>query len=98
MGLASMRGMCLSLYGTGENFFWAHFGLRKFSRNIFKPGARPQPAEGRLWACAWFTVIVSVKVCVCTYLSIYLCTYLPMFVRTHPREQNRLITVKAAFT
>ena len=61
---------------------------------LLKPGTRPQPAEGRLWACAWFTVIVSVKVCVCTYLS----TYLPMFVRTHPREQNRLITVKAAFT
>ena len=60
---------------------------------IFKPGALPQPAEGRLWACAW-TVIVFVKVCVYTYLS----TYLPMFVRTHPREQNRLITVKAAFT
>ena len=57
---------------------------------FIKPGARPQPAEGWLWACAWFTVIVSVKVCVCTYLS--------MFVRTHPREQNRLITVKAAFT
>ena len=35
---------------------------------------------------------------VCVYLSIYLSTYLPMFVRTHPREQNRLITVKAAFT
>ena len=31
---------------------------------------------------------------VCVYLS----TYLPMFVRTHPREQNRLITIKAAFT
>ena len=60
---------------------------------IVKPGARPQPAFGRLWACAWFTEIVFVKVCVCTYLS----TYLPMFVRTHPREQNRLITVKAAF-
>ena len=26
------------------------------------------------------------------------CIYLPMFVRTHPREQNRLLTVKAAFT
>ena len=41
---------------------------------------------------AWFTEIVFVKVCVCV------CIYLPMFVRTHPREQNRLITVKAAFT
>ena len=60
---------------------------------VVKPGARPQPAKGRLWACAWFTEIVFVKVCVCTYLS----TYLPMFVHTHPREQNRLITVKAAF-
>ena len=27
------------------------------NRALFKPGARPQPAEGRLWACAWFTVI-----------------------------------------
>ena len=58
--------------------------------SFFKPGARPQPAFGRLWACAWFTEIVFVKVCVCTYL--------PMFVRTYPREQNRLITIKAAFT
>ena len=46
---------------------------------VFKPGARPQPAEGRLWACAWFTEIVFVKVCVCTYLPIYLC----LSVRTH---------------
>ena len=44
---------------------------------IFKPGARPQPAKGRLWACAWFTEIVFVKVCVCTYLSTYVCLYAP---------------------
>ena len=35
--------------------------------------------------------IVFVKVCVCVYLSTYV-------VCTHPREQNRLIMVKAAFT
>ena len=54
---------------------------KKFKNIFFKPGARPQPAEGRLWACAWFTVIVSVKVCVCVpiYLPIYLC----LSVRTH---------------
>ena len=27
---------------------------------FIKPGARPQPAFGRLWACAWFTEIVFV--------------------------------------
>ena len=32
----------------------------------------------------WFTEIVFVKVCVCTYLHIYL----SMFVRTQPCEQN----------
>ena len=66
--------------------------LGLFKPIICKPGARPQPAEGRLWACAWFTEIVFVKLCVCVPI------YLSMFVRTHPREQNRLITVKAAFT
>ena len=45
---------------------------------IFKPGARPQPAEGWLWARAWFTEIVFLKVvCVCIYLPIYVCPYAP---------------------
>ena len=94
----------LGIFIKLENFsilnrFFAHLNIVNIKpfccevshpKLLFKPGARPQPAEGRLWACAWFTEIVFVKVCVCTYL--------PMFVRTHPREQNRLITVKAAFT
>ena len=52
------------------------------AHHYVKPGARPQPAEGRLWACAWFTVIVSVKVCVCVYLSIYLSTYVCPYAPT----------------
>ena len=67
------------------------FSILVVATSVFKPGARPQPAKGQLWACAWFTEIVFVK-CVCVPI------YLPMFVRMHPREQNRLITVKAAFT
>ena len=44
-----------------------------------KPGTYPQPAKGRLWACAWFTEIV------------FVCIYLSMFVCTHPREQILLV-------
>ena len=94
-----LHGRCLRDISFQTVLSLSGFG---YIQHFFKPGACPQPAEGRLWACAWFTEIVFVKVCVCTYLStylpIYLFTYLPMFVRTHPREQNRLITVKAAFT
>ena len=76
--------------------------------NFFKPGARPQLAEHRRpkAGCGrtpgllklFFFFRKSVCVCVPIYQSTYLHIYLSMFVRMHPREQNRLITVKAAFT
>ena len=53
--------------------------LSKTHGFFVKPGAPPQPAFGRLWVRAWFTEIVLRKVCVCTYLSMYLC----LSVRTH---------------
>ena len=53
---------------------------------MFLNQARPQPAKGWLWAHL-VTDIVFVKVCVC--VPTYLSTYLPMFVCTHPQEQNR---------
>ena len=40
---------------------------------VFKPGVRPQPAEGQLWARAWFKVCV----CVCMYVSIFVCLSAP---------------------
>ena len=55
--------------------------------DVIKPGTHPQPAEGRLWARAWFTELVSRKTCVC------LC----MFVCTHPREQTISSVVKTAY-
>ena len=48
----------------------------------FKPGA----------ARAWFTKIIPGKVCVCTYLPIYL----SLSVHTDPREQTILVA-KGAF-
>ena len=50
---------------------------------VFKPGAHPQLAKGRLCARVWFTEIVFVKVCVCACAL----AYLSMFVCTHPHEQ-----------
>ena len=86
------KGLVIIVYGTpGATIVIFRLlvnAIKQFAHVIFKPAARPQPAFGRLWACAWLTEIVFVKVCV----------YLSMFIRTHPREQNRLITVKAAFT
>ena len=49
-------------------------------RHLFKPGARPQLAEGRLWARVWFTEIVFVKVCVCTYLCLSVRTHVSKIV------------------
>ena len=43
---------------------------------IFKPGARPQPPIGRLWAHAWFIKRRSVPI------------YLSLSVRIDPREQT----------
>ena len=67
---------CMKLHDTDEGY--------KTIISFFKPG------KGRLWARAWFTEIVFVKVCVCVpiYLSTYLPVHLSMFIRTHPREQN----------
>ena len=47
---------------------------------LFKLGSR-------LWARAWFTKIISGKVCVCTYLPIYL----SLSARTDPHEQTILV-------
>ena len=45
------------------------------SCGVFLNQAHPQPAFGQLWARAWFTEIVFVKVCVC--VPIYVCLYTP---------------------
>jgi len=44
---------------------------------LFKPGAHPQPAEGRLWARAWFTEIALRRMClyVCMYICFSVCTH-----------------------
>ena len=51
---------------------------------VFLNQACPQPAKGQLWAHAWFTEIVFIKVCVylSTYLPIYVCPYAPLYTPT----------------
>jgi len=49
---------------------------------LFKPGTHPQPAEGRLWAPAWFIEIVLQKACV------YICLFVCLFVRVG-NEKNQ---------
>ena len=53
---------------------------------VFKPGTHPQLAKSWLWACAWLSEIVFVKMCV--YLSIYLSTYLPYVCPYTPMSAN----------
>ena len=43
--------------------------------DVIKPGTHPQPAEGRLWARAWFTELVSRKTCVCAYVCLSVHTH-----------------------
>jgi len=59
---------------------------------MFKNQARPQMAEGQLWACSWFTeiffwkVCVFVCVCVCTFVYLYACMYVCMSFHTHEQS------------
>ena len=68
------------------------------AKPFFKPGARPQPAYGRLWARAWFPEIIIVfrKVCVCLYVCIFVCLYVYLFVFPHPREQTSYLKLESS--
>ena len=54
-----------------------------WSQNVvIKPLTHPQPAKGQLWALAWFTEIIFVKVslCVPAYLCFSVCTHMSKMV------------------
>ena len=59
--------------------FFDEWGLNKKYTNYFLNQARAHswPKEGQLWARAWFTEIVFVK------MRVYLPTYVCLSVRTH---------------
>jgi len=65
--------------------------IQKFKIDFLKPSARPQPAKGRLWAVDWFTDIVFIKLCVCTYLSTYVCPYAPMWAKLLVQQWKQLL-------
>ena len=87
------RDLCLLYHPSNPFLFHGFFQQSLFSLlKKFNFLLNQVRAHSRPWARLVYCNCFRKSVCVCVPI------YLSMFVRTHPREQNHLITVKAAFT